>query len=682
MGFTPSSPVEASDQARGNQMHRAPSIKIGVTLIELLFILIFMPRCMNVTAKESEHALCHTAATTESATISLTLSAPRTTVSWDERDAQRERFDLPLVYLHRQGEITPETERKLEIQITGLAARTSIQIEAQSHHTDVSTGFHHTLTTSFTAPDRPCTVEAPCTFEWVINATAMPSDFYTLRAKDNAGVTLWENPHPDRPDFVALEAWDVALGDHTVRVFYATLFPFAKGQDELERRLSPDGVTDFIANQLVPIIEDTWHTQVEAWGFGAPLHRDWDTDNTVEFIITAPPYALFGGTGTYTSSIDAQGRPIPERRIWWLASNNCWQAYDSLESAYKAVFAHEFFHLMQWNVRVGVDHPTNRWTNLFIEAQGKFAATVQYPDIELRRDHFSREGSEYVNAANRFLTHRLNSSFRDMEADPTDKYDLALYWRFLYEQYGEMEIVRAGLEEMARHPTSDVVPSVAVVMDQALARVPGPFDSFEESLAAFARANYALRLENGRCKALDPDQCGGLYYDPDHVYVDPPLEARLRYGGQTLTEDGFVPTSSGMEFAGFGSTDDSGGDTRADVGRTYSGSIPNSYGIDFIEMRLDPALHNRPLTVHFQAQASVTSFSVQIWRLGTGEVRPQALTALPEVAAPGADGTHLYFIPQVDTTAYDRLALIITRLDANEAADPEGNYQITFESQA
>jgi hypothetical protein len=449
----------------------------------------------------------------------------------------------------------------------------------------------------------------------------------------------------------------------------------------LAQRLSPAGVSDFVANQLVPIIEDTWHTQVEEWGFGAPLHQDWDADNTVEFIITAPPYALFGGTGTYTSSTDARGRPIPERRIWWLASNNCWQAYDSLESAYKAVFAHEFFHLMQWNLRIENGHPTNRWTNLFIEAQGKFAATVQYADIELRRDHFSREGSEYVNAANRFLTHRLNSSFQDMDADPTDKYDLALFWRFLYEQYGEMEIVRAALEEMARHPTSDVVPSVAKVMDQALARVPGPFDSFEESLVAFSRANYALRLENGRCKAMDSGQCGGRYYDPDHVYVDPPLEARLHYDGHTLTEGGFVPTSSGMEFAGFGSTDAGGGDAGTGTGHTYNGSILSSYGMDFIEIRLDPALHNQPLALRFHGQGGASSFSVQIWRLATGEVRPQALTALPEVAAPSAGGTHLFFIPQVDMTAYDRLALIITRLDANEAADPEGNYQIAFESQ-
>ena len=36
-----------------------------------------------------------------------------------------------------------------------------------------------------------------------------------------------------------------------------------------------------------------------------------------------------------------------------------------------------------------------------------------------------------------------------METDLTDKYDAALYWRFLYEQYGDMAIIRAALEEIA-----------------------------------------------------------------------------------------------------------------------------------------------------------------------------------------------------------------------------------------
>jgi hypothetical protein len=39
----------------------------------------------------------------------------------------------------------------------------------------------------------------------------------------------------------------------------------------------------------------------------------------------------------------------------------------------------------------------------------------------------------------------------------------------------------------------------------------------------------------------------------------------------------------------------------------------------------------------------------------------------------------VYTNPQLDTTTYDQLALIITRLDANETADPGGGYSITLE---
>ena len=91
---------------------------------------------------------------------------------------------------------------------------------------------------------------------------------------------------------------------------------------------------------------------IQAWGFGQPLPPEWDGDGVVEVIITAPPYALFGGTGTYTVSTLSGRRTYPERRIWWRASFGEFLLYDTLENAYKVVFAHEFFHLMQWNIRL------------------------------------------------------------------------------------------------------------------------------------------------------------------------------------------------------------------------------------------------------------------------------------------------------------------------------------------
>ena len=41
---------------------------------------------------------------------------------------------------------------------------------------------------------------------------------------------------------------------------------------------------------------------------------------------------------------------------------------------------------------------------------------------------------------------------------------------------------------------------------------------------------------------------------------------------------------------------------------------------------------------------------------------------------------HVYTITQMDTTTVDRLALIITRLDADETTEPGGKYRITMDS--
>ena len=90
--------------------------------------------------------------------------------------------------------------------------------------------------------------------------------------------------------------------------------------------------------------------------------------------------------------------------------------------------------------------------NVLIEGQGKFAPSVRYPKTEIGHHNTAAVeglGTEYTSAANHFLAQRLNSSYREMEADSRDRYDAALYWRFLYEQYGDMPIIRAALEEMA-----------------------------------------------------------------------------------------------------------------------------------------------------------------------------------------------------------------------------------------
>jgi hypothetical protein len=624
--------------------------------------------------------------------IDLTLSAAHTTTSWDERDPTREKFALPLLYLHRQGELTPPTERTLQIQVSGLSAGTEIQIEAISHHVNVTTGERHTVTESFKTPDRPCTADAPCTLQWTLDAAMTLGDLYYLRLTDQVGKTLWENL--DRPIFVALDTWEVDLGAYATRIYYATLFPFAKGPRDLENRLTPDRVSDFIEGQFAHIVEETWRTQVEEWALGSPLHRDWDADNTLEVFITAAPFALFDGTGIYTVDGGTDGNPYPQRRIWWLSSATAFLRYDTLANGYKAVFAHEFFHLMQWNILLyagetsSSGRPFDQWLNVFIEAQAAAAVTVQYPELELRAGHLVTRHSAYGTYADHFLTERLNDSYRNMNEDAENKYDAALYWRFLYEQYNDMAIFRVALAEMRRHYDPDILATMESTMDAALAQLDGPFQTFEESLAAFSRANYALRLDNGRCTTANLAECAGLYYDPDHVYMDPTLDAQLIFDGKRLRESDAKASGAGGDYGAYYnlSTAVSAAPTQAERidAKTYNGAIPNSYGMDFIEVRLDPEVQGQPLTLVFQAEGASSHFNVQLWRLGPGGIKPRALTPQPETLAAST-----VLFPATATAvddnlspAADRLAVIITRTDAGEAADPVGAYSVTIGSAA
>jgi hypothetical protein len=581
--------------------------------------------------------------------VQVTLSAAYTTTSWDERDPTREKFSLPLLTLHQGRAATPAEQRTLGISITGLLGGSDIVIEALSHHTDVRTGEPHRASTHFVLPNRLCTAVAPCAVEWTLDPDTTPSDLFYLSLRNGAGETLWEKPH--RPSFVILDTWDIELvasqsPAYTARVYYGTLFPFARAQGDREGGLSPDQVTGFIEGQFLPIIADTWRTQAEEWGFGDPMHPAWDGDGVIDIIITPPPFALFDGTGTYSVLADGQGRPYPQRRIWWLSTNDSFGDYASLADAYKAVFAHEFFHLMQWNVLLNTGQATNYWQYVFIEGQGMFAPSVQYPELALHRDGLTAEQSPFAAHASGYLARRLNGSWRGMESDGEHRYDAALYWRFLYEAYGDMRVVRFALEEMARHYSPDVLTGLEPAMDATFARLRGPFHNFEQSLIAFASANYGLRLENGRCAVMDTSQCTGRYYDPERMVGHPVLETDIQY-------DGF--------------------------GRAYKGTIPSSYGMDFLEVGLDARTQGQSLTVRFQGAGEVARFSVQVWRLKWGEKGPRAITPQPESVAQGPDGAYVYHIPGVDTTAYDRLALIIARLDSDESLDPVGEYYITIE---
>jgi hypothetical protein len=548
-----------------------------------------------------------------------------------------------VLYLNHNGQAAAEAERTLTLSLSGIAGGTPVEVEIVSWHESRATWEHHRQVERFVLPDRPCSAQDPCAVRWPIDAMTL-SDYYRLTVRDEEGQVLWENPEPERPDLVALDTWEVELDGHTVRVTYASLFPFARGEKALYHRLTPDAVDDFIAEQFVPIVVETWKAQFGAWGYG-PIHADWDADKVVEVIFTGPPFALFGGTGTYTASTYSDGSPYPERRIWLQTSHNTLQAYDSLENGFKVIFSHEFHHMAQWNVLLSTGCPARKWVNVFLEAQAKVATSVQYPELELSREHLTVPASEYSSAAERYLATRLEASYADMEADKSDPYDAALYWRFLYEQTGEMRALRIALEEMACRPVDDVPVTLHEVMDAALARVNGPRPGvgFEESLAAFARANYALRLEGGRCTSVDLGECEGRYHDPHGMYTAPTPEAELSYTGSPLA---------------------------------HEGSIPASFGTDLLEVSTDADAQGRPLEVVFRSEGA--RFSVQVWRLSEVEGRMRAVTPQPESVSGDCSAECRTSFSGPDLAQVDCLALIVVRLDPHEGTDNAGSYSIAI----
>jgi hypothetical protein len=111
------------------------------------------------------------------------------------------------------------------------------------------------------------------------------------------------------------------------------------------------------------------------------------------------------------------------------------------------------------------------------------------------------------------------------------------------------------------------------------------------------------------------------------------------------------------------------------------------YGIDFVDIVLDPAADGQPLTIElFHPPVAGAEFNVQILHLAdsvAGDKPKHVMTQVADLEAPAdgnAEGRLVYTIPALDGAAYNRLGLVITRLDAQEASEPAGEYTIVLRS--
>jgi hypothetical protein len=608
-------------------------------------------------------------------------------------------MDVPHLVLYRNGELTDPGERTLMVEVTGIEVpRTGVVVtlEVETQHGDPDRGGGPgqriplwRATQRITNPRGVTQRGVTVFFEHEFNQSVLsgtteitaPSDYmrYELSVVDAGQVSgaplhrfdgeyalLLENQWLARLAEVQ-EASPGAAPDELV-VYYCDMFPFQKSIHDPGSWLPREEVAEYVRTELVPRMVEAFRVQSDAWGF--PWYHAWTSYRPEE--PERLSVALTEGQTWFHGGAPARGHSGISINV--KGGENA--RYETLTDGLMSTYHHELFHNLQRNLDQGaggdgdVGGQGDVW-EFFSEGTAVLASSVGQPAVQLAKDAGVRA---YLSQANYFVggdgvPGDLNRSYEVMSP-----YHTAIYWRFLYEQCGGMQngiedpaagmrVIRQAL--MALYSgnavdigsSTDLVGTLPEIMEQALSGSACPFVTYEESLSAFARALYALRLDDGRCnRPGEPAGCG--LYDPNHVYVDPPLSV-LTYTGSRLT---------------YGAGE-----------QLHPAGIPSSYGVDLIDVVLDPGAVGQTLVVEvYGAPAAEAEFEVQVWRLaapgeGVGSQRWPTRSTAPETLAPvGADGRLSHVIPAIDTPAYNRLGLIITRIDAQEGSDPIGAYTIVL----
>jgi hypothetical protein len=473
------------------------------------------------------------------------------------------------------------------------------------------------------------------------------------------------------------EESDGAAPDELI-VHTCDMFPFQRSIHDPTTWLLREDVAGYVHTELIPQMVEAFRVQTDDWGF--PWHQAWTS-----FRPGAGPerlsVALADGRTWFHSKAPSRGHSGISINV--RGGENA--RYDTLTDGIVSTFHHELFHSLQRNIdqsnggNGNVDGEEDAW-EFFTEGTAVLASSVGQPLVQFAQ---TLEPRAYMSNANGFvaggglLGGSLNTSY-----DRMSPYHAAIYYRFLYEQCGGMrdgvEDPGAGMQVVRNtlialysgdivdiHSSNDLIGAIPAIIDRALEGSACPFKTHEESLIAFARAVYGLGLEDGRCTAPEePTGCG--FYDPYSLYAEPPV-GTITYSGATITY--------------------------SEAAQPYPAGIRSSFGMDFVDVVLDPAADGQPLTIEFRpAPGGDAQFNVQLWKLigvGGGEgggARPRPVptqTTAPQVlAGKNADGHLSYVIPAIDTSAYNRLGLVITRFDADESSDPIGEYTIVLHGDA
>jgi hypothetical protein len=611
-------------------------------------------------------------------------------------DVPPQMTHLPHLVLRRNGALTAPDERTLVVEVSGIevppaGAMATLQVETQHGDPDRGGSVENRITVwresqqiANTSGDTQAGVVVVFRHAFAeavagdAGAVPTPTDYFRYEiavtdAGDPAAGPLYA--FSAEYGFLMEDQWVVQLppvreaspgaAPDELVVHFCDMFPFQKNAQDPATWLPRGNVPPYVGAELLPCMIEAFRVESDDWGF--PWHEAWTsyrpedgpdrlsvalTEGRTWFYGIAPPNGHAG------ISINVTG-----------GDNG---AYDSLADGIMSTFYHELFHSLQRSLDQAhggegdVDGAEDAW-RFFSEGTAVLASSVGQTGAQ-----FSSGARAYLGNASRFIggdgrVGDLNRSYERIVP-----HHAAPYFRFLYERCGGMangvDDPAAGMRVIERTlavlysgevvdigVSTDLVGVIPAIMDRALAGSTCPFRTYEESLDAFARAIYALGLDGGRCTAPGiPDGCG--LYDPYSIYPDPPRDT-ITYTGEPVTY--------------------------ALAAQAISPGIKSSFGIDLVEVVLDPAADGRPLIIEFHPALGVgAAFHVQLWRsVDPGNGAQPHRVAMPEMlvsAETGAEGVLRYTIPMLDTQATNRLGLIITRVDAGEGVDPAGAYTIVL----
>jgi hypothetical protein len=593
---------------------------------------------------------------------------------------------IPHLVLHRNGVLTPSFERTLLLSLENLAVPKSglyARLMIQTQHSNPDRGRKNTNKiqlwedTKFipysTEPQQSVSVDFKITFQELLKpqqkSIRTPTDYYSysLTLLDSQGNILQEI-HEEYA-FLMENQWRVPLpkvleasphaAPNELLIYYYDMIPFQSNLRDPETQIPRQDVGRYIQTELIPAMVDAFKTQTNLWNL--PWYTEWSNYRTDE-----DPKTLSVALGEYYTWFHGSAPSLGHAMIS-IRVDGSFGEYSNITDGIMSVFHHELFHNQQRNLSLHFGNTGNiagknsAW-ELFTEGTAVLASFVGQPTVQFESSPWMRS---YLKRANAFIGSEgvfggdLNRNYQEVP------YHLAIYWRFLYESCGG---IKNGIEDPAtgmiviRHTletlyggkivnidaSADVTGTLPRVLDVALKNTPScPFDSYEESLIHFSRAIFLLRLEDGRCPASGSSAyCG--FYDPRKLYLTPPAE------------DFFVQAVATTQI---------------------NGSISTSYGIDLTELQLDPSAEGKTLKLVFKNVSSPEDvFNVEVWEIKQLQNGTETETYSAQSNTPKSmrteNGLITMEINNLSLNEFNRLGLIISRIDPNENRSGSGRYLI------